>query len=53
MEQRPGERETADYADLWQAIQDCAAMGIKIQAYTKVPSFAKLVKDTVSRVLQG
>lgn len=32
--------------DILQAIQDCAAMGIKIQAYTKVPSFAKLVKDT-------
>ena len=32
--------------DILQAIQDCATMGIKIQAYTKVPPFAKLVKDT-------
>ena len=32
--------------DIVQAVQDCAAMGIKIQFYTKVPSFAYLMKDT-------
>ena len=32
--------------DIIQAVQDCAAMGIKIQFYTKVPSFAYLMKDT-------
>lgn len=36
--------------DIIQAIQDCAAMGLKIQGYTKVPSFAKLVMDTGTKV---
>ncbi len=32
--------------DIIQIIQDCAVMGIKIQGYTKVPAFAKLVEKT-------
>lgn len=32
--------------DIIQAVQDCAAVGLKIQFYTKVPSFAKLMMDT-------
>ena len=35
--------------DIVQAVQDCAAMGIKIQFYTKVPSFALLMKDTKAK----
>ena len=35
--------------DIIQAVQDCAAMGIKIQFYTKVPSFALLMKDTKAK----
>ena len=32
--------------DVVQVIMDCAAKGVKIQGYTKVPAFAKLLKDT-------
>ncbi|MBQ2249355.1 MAG: hypothetical protein II326_04195, partial [Clostridia bacterium] len=35
--------------DIIQAVQDCAAMGIKSQFYTKVPSFALLMKDTKAK----
>ena len=35
--------------DIIQAVQDCAAMGIKIQFYTKVPSFALLMKGTKAK----
>lgn len=35
--------------DIIQAVQDCAAMGIKIQFYTKVPSFALLMADTKAK----
>ena len=35
--------------DIVQAVQDCAAMGIKIQFYTKVPSFALLMADTKAK----
>ena len=36
--------------DVVQAIQDCAAMGIKIQGYTKVPSFARLILNTGAKL---
>ena len=36
--------------DVMQAIIDASVMGIKIQAYTKVPAFAKIVKDTGIKV---
>lgn len=36
--------------DLVQVISDCAARGIKIQGYTKVPEFAKAVKDTGAKI---
>ena len=29
-----------------QVIIDCAAKGVKIQGYTKIPAFARLVRDT-------
>ena len=32
--------------DLVQVLTDCAAKGIKVQGYTKVPEFARAVKDT-------
>lgn len=32
--------------DLVQVISDCASKGVKVQGYTKVPEFAKAVKDT-------
>ena len=32
--------------DLVQVLTDCAAKGIKVQGYTKVPEFANAVKDT-------
>ena len=32
--------------DLVQVLSDCAAKGIKVQGYTKVPEFAYAVKDT-------
>ena len=35
--------------DIVQAVQDCAAMGIKIQFYTKVPSFALLMAGTKAK----
>ena len=36
--------------DIIQIIEDCAAKGVKIQAYTKVNSFAKMCKDTGMRI---
>ena len=38
--------EVVHLLDLVQVIIDCAARGVKIQGYTKVPSFAKLVRGT-------
>lgn len=32
--------------DLVQVLTDCSRMGIKVQGYTKVPEFARAVKDT-------
>ena len=36
--------------DLVQVLTDCAAKGVKVQGYTKVPEFAKAVKDTKMKV---
>lgn len=36
--------------DLVQVLTDCAAKGIKVQGYTKVPEFAKAVKDTGAKI---
>jgi hypothetical protein len=36
--------------DLVQVLTDCAAKGIKVQGYTKVPEFAKAVKDTNAKI---
>ena len=38
--------EVVHLLDLVQVILDCSAMGVKIQGYTKIPSFARLVRDT-------
>ena len=38
--------EVVHLLDLAQVIIDCAAKGVKIQGYTKIPAFAKLVRDT-------
>lgn len=38
--------ETVHLLDLVQVIEDCAARGVKIQGYTKVPEFARLVRNT-------
>lgn len=38
--------EAVNLLDIVQIIQDAAVMGIKIQAYTKVPAFAKVVRNT-------
>lgn len=38
--------EVVHLLDLVQVIIDCAAKGVKIQGYTKVPEFARLVKGT-------
>lgn len=38
--------EAVNLLDIVQVIQDAAVMGIKIQAYTKVPAFAKVVRNT-------
>lgn len=38
--------EVVHLLDLVQVIIDCAAKGVKIQGYTKVPAFAKLVRGT-------
>ena len=38
--------EVVHLLDLVQVIIDCAAKGVKIQGYTKIPAFAKLVRDT-------
>ena len=38
--------EVVHLLDLVQVIIDCAARGVKIQGYTKIPAFAKLVRDT-------
>ena len=42
--------EATHLIDLVQVIQDCAAKGVMIQAYTKVPAFANAVKDTHMKV---
>lgn len=36
--------------DLVQVLTDAAAKGIKVQGYTKVPEFAKAVKDTGAKI---
>ena len=36
--------------DILQAVQDCSAMGLRIQGYTKVPSFAKLLMNTGAKI---
>ncbi len=38
--------EVVHLLDLAQVIIDCAAKGVKIQGYTKIPAFAKLVRNT-------
>lgn len=38
--------EVPHMLDIIQVIQDCATKGVKIQAYTKVPEFAALIKAT-------
>ena len=38
--------EVVHMLDLVQVIIDCAAKGVKIQGYTKIPAFAKLVRNT-------
>lgn len=38
--------EAVNLLDLVQIIQDAAVRGIKIQAYTKVPAFARVVRNT-------
>ena len=38
--------EAVNLLDIVQIVQDAAIMGIKIQAYTKVPSFARVVRNT-------
>lgn len=38
--------EVVHLMDLLQIIEDCAAMGVKIQGYTKQTAFAKLVSNT-------
>ena len=38
--------EVVHLLDLVQVIIDCSAKGIKIQGYTKIPAFAKLVRGT-------
>lgn len=38
--------EVVHLLDLVQVILDCSAMGVKIQGYTKIPAFARLVRDT-------
>lgn len=42
--------EAMHLIDTVQIINDCAKMGIKIQAYTKVPEFAHLVRNTRMKV---
>ena len=38
--------EAIHLIDIVQVVMDCSTKGVMIQAYTKVPSFANLVKDT-------
>lgn len=38
--------EAVHLLDLVQIIIDCSARGVKIQGYTKVPAFAKLIRNT-------
>lgn len=38
--------EVVHLLDLVQVIIDCSAKGVKIQGYTKIPAFAKLVRNT-------
>lgn len=38
--------EVVHLLDLVQVIIDCSARGVKIQGYTKIPAFAKLVRST-------
>lgn len=38
--------EAVSLLDIVQIVEDCAAKGVKIQGYTKVPVFAKLIRNT-------
>ena len=38
--------EVVHLLDLVQVILDCSAKGVKIQGYTKIPAFARLVRET-------
>ena len=38
--------EVVHLLDLVQVIIDCAAKGVKIQGYTKIPAFARLIRNT-------
>ena len=38
--------EVVHLLDLVQVIMDCSARGVKIQGYTKIPAFARLVRNT-------
>jgi hypothetical protein len=38
--------EVEHLVDLVQVILDCSARGVKIQGYTKIPEFAKLIRNT-------
>ena len=42
--------EVVHLLDLVQVIIDCSARGVKIQGYTKIPAFAKLVRDTGAKL---
>lgn len=38
--------EVVHLLDLVQVIMDCSARGVKIQGYTKIPAFARLIRNT-------
>lgn len=38
--------EAIHLIDIVQILMDCSARGVKVQAYTKVPAFAKLIRET-------
>ena len=42
--------EVVHLLDLVQVIIDCSARGVKIQGYTKIPAFAKLVRNTGAKL---
>ena len=46
----PADFEAHHLIDLVQVWTDCAAKSIKVQGYTKVPEFAKAVKDTNAKI---